>query len=323
MVSSCIFFKPSNLHSKSEDRRVMIKKIKNKCSHLFLCFLTSVSPKLNFEYRYRKNIGKKMEITPPKTFNEKIIWLELNKYINDSLVVQCSDKYKVREYVQSCGCDELLIPHIGVWDNPISIVWDELPERFVLKWNFGAGFNYICTDKSSCDREIVIKQMQKWGKSKYWLWYGEMHYKKIPKKIICEQYISNLNKYGENKNYSPEDYKFYCFNGKVKYVLLCLNRKGMHADYVFFDPEWNVQPFSAYAIHNKGKINIERPKLLDLAIKYAEKLALPFPYVRVDLYILSNQIYFGELTFTPCGGVDSDLYEGDTVMGDLLDISRC
>ena len=42
------------------------------------------------------------------------------------------------------------------------------------------------------------------------------------------------------------------------------------------------------------------------AIKYAEALSKPFPYVRVDLYIVSNKIYFGELTFSPSAGMDVD-----------------
>ena len=38
----------------------------------------------------------------------------------------------------------------------------------------------------------------------------------------------------------------------------------------------------------------------------AEKLAEDFVFVRVDLYDVNSKIYFGELTFTPTGGLDSD-----------------
>lgn len=295
----------------------------NKLNHFLMCFLSILSPKLNFCYRYWRKFGKKINLSAPSTFNEKIIWLELNKYINDSLVIKCADKYNVREYVRDCGCGEILIPCIGVWDTPKKIEWDTLPDKFVLKWNFGAGFNYICTEKSACSKEAVLEKMQKWGKSKYWLWYGEMHYKRIPPRIICEEYISGMGSDNDEKDHSPEDYKFYCINGKVKYVLVCQNRKGMHADYVFFDANWNVQPFSSYAREQPEKIKIQRPAMLDTAIEYAERLAMPFPCVRVDLYILQDRIYFGELTFTPCGGVDNDICDGDIIMGNLLDISNC
>ena len=295
--------------------------MKKILSHWFVCFLSRISPRLNYSYRYWRNFGRKVNLKRPQTFNEKIFWLELNRYIENELVIQCSDKLRVRDYVCSSGCKQLLVPQLGAWDQLEDIEWDALPEKFVLKWNFGAGFNYICTDKQRANKEEVFQKMKKWGNSKYWLWYGEMHYKRIPKKIICEQYICDIDSCDECNSSSPEDYKFYCFNGKAKYILLCLNRKGMKADYVFFDTQWNVQPFSLYAINNSENIKVPRPDLLDQAIKYAEILAKPFPFVRVDFYILKDKIYFGELTFTPCGGVDSDLYSGDTIMGDLLEIS--
>ena len=37
-------------------------------------------------------------------------------------------------------------------------------------------------------------------------------------------------------------------------------------------------------------------------ITIAEKLAKPFIFVRVDLYVIQNKIYFGELTFHPDSG---------------------
>lgn len=38
-------------------------------------------------------------------------------------------------------------------------------------------------------------------------------------------------------------------------------------------------------------------------IDVAEKLSKPFPEVRVDLYDVNGQVYFGELTFTSLGGM--------------------
>ena len=37
-------------------------------------------------------------------------------------------------------------------------------------------------------------------------------------------------------------------------------------------------------------------------VRIAEKLAAPFPFVRVDLYDVDGKIYFGEMTFTPAKG---------------------
>ena len=43
-----------------------------------------------------------------------------------------------------------------------------------------------------------------------------------------------------------------------------------------------------------------KPASLDQMVYFAERLAEPFCYVRVDFYDLAGKILFGELTFTPC-----------------------
>lgn len=51
---------------------------------------------------------------------------------------------------------------------------------------------------------------------------------------------------------------------------------------------------------------IEKPEVITEAFTLAEKLSENFPFVRVDLYIVGRKIYFGELTFTPAAGLDTD-----------------
>ena len=193
--------------------------------------------------------------------------------------------------------------------------------KFVIKWNFGCGFNIICTDKKNLDIANTVDKLNRWRKVKYYLSHSEMQYKDVTKKIIVEQFIQS-----KNGSLLPDDYKFYCFNGKVIYIMVCANRRynGTHAvaDYVFFDRNWNVMPYSEYAIKNKDIIYIEQPKLLWKAIEIAEILSEPFDFVRTDLYIIDNSIYFGELTFTPAGGMDTDLFSGDEEMGKCLKITK-
>ncbi len=152
--------------------------------------LTIISPTLNTKYKYKRAFGKKLDLKNPQTLNEKILWLKLNKYSNDPLVIQCADKYRVREYIKDCGCGDILNELYGVYDSADEIPWDSLPNEFVLKWNFGAGMNIVCTDKSKMNRDEVITQMKKWGRIKAWLPYSEMQYKYAPKKIICERLIN-------------------------------------------------------------------------------------------------------------------------------------
>ena len=151
--------------------------------------LAAISPTWNTKARYKAAFGKKLDLSNPQTLNEKILWLKLNRYMKHPLVIQCADKYRVREYIKSCGCEDILNELYGVYKKPADIPWDELPNEFVLKWNFGAGMNIICLDKSQMNRDEVIRQLKKWGRRKVWLTHSEMQYKYAPKRIVCEKLI--------------------------------------------------------------------------------------------------------------------------------------
>ena len=64
------------------------------------------------------------------------------------------------------------------------------------------------------------------------------------------------------------------------------------------------------------------PKNFQRMLGIAEKLAKPFPVVRVDLYNLDGKIYFGEMTFTSLGGL-MNFYtdEFQLLAGELIDVN--
>ena len=270
-----------------------LKNFYIKARRCFFCLLTCISPELNNKIRYLEIFKKPLPIDDPVTFQEKLLWLKLKNYNNNPLVIKCADKYAVREYVRSCGYEDILNELTGVFDSPDEIDWDSLPQQFVLKWNFGAGMNIVCSEKSKLDKEETVKKLKKWGKRKYWLSHGEMHYKFIPKKIICEKYLS------DSINKVIPDYKVYCFNGKPLAVLV-MEGRGSKISAQFFDKDWNKLKNSEK--YEPASNNVEKPVCLKEMIEAAEKLSAPFPFVRCDFYIVNGKLYFGELTFTPAGG---------------------
>ena len=53
----------------------------------------------------------------------------------------------------------------------------------------------------------------------------------------------------------------------------------------------------------------------------AAKLSKGLPYARVDLYNVNGNIYFGEITFFPQSGFDSNLLpETDQYFGNLINL---
>lgn len=273
----------------------IIRRACGKIRGMGFALATIISPTLNTRLRYRYLFKKKLNLKNPITFNEKLLWLKLKKYNFDPLIAQCADKYRVREYVRSCGYENILIDLLGVWDDAKCIPWDELPDSFVLKWNFGAGMNVICKDKKVVDRVTVIKQMCKWGKKKYWLSHSEMHYKHTEKKIVCEKYLPY-----EEGNAIP-DYKIYCFNGKPMAILVMHDRGSDQITIEFFDRNWKrlMNPKGSAAPLRETP----QPACLEQMLNAAEILSTPFPFVRCDFYVIGDKFYFGELTFTPAAGM--------------------
>ena len=73
----------------------------------------------------------------------------------------------------------------------------------------------------------------------------------------------------------------------------------------------------------KPDIKFEKPKYLDLMLKYAKKLSAEFAFVRVDFYEFNEKIYLGELTFTPFNILMNYKNRNQSIyLGNLLDIKK-
>lgn len=245
--------------------------------------------------RFRAELGKSLDLDNPQTFNEKLQWLKLyNRKPEYTVMV---DKYKVREYIAQELGEEYLIPLLGVWDNPDEIDFDALPNQFVLKCNHNSGLGMcICKDKSELDISKVKVELRKGLKQDYYLTGREWPYKDIPRKIIAEKYMVDAS--GDLK-----DYKFYCFNGEMKFVMINSDRntsRPTRADY--FDRDFNWLDFTWGYSH--AEVHPEKPEQFEKMVAIAEKLGKGLPHIRVDLYDCNGKIYFGELTFFDGSGFD-------------------
>ncbi|UUS60877.1 ATP-grasp fold amidoligase family protein [Acinetobacter sp. YH16056_T] len=283
----------------------------------YLRFLSLISPKLHTKILFLFIFKRWLFLSKSKvkTLNEKIQWLKFNEY-HKNIYTKCADKYLAREYVAEKGCSEILNPLIANYNNFEEIDFDKLPEKFALKCNHGAGFNIIVEDKNQLDRKNIKLKLDDWMKTDFSLFSAEPHYKKIPRKIICEEFL--VNELGQ----FPDDYKFYCFDGVPKYVMLCQGRKNAETKFYYFDMDWNLAPLSNDSLDAINQnIKIEKPIAFDEMKKYAYKLSSDFKFVRTDFYHVNGKVIFGELTFTPSAGLDRDrLKKTDLLLGNLLNL---
>ena len=67
--------------------------------------------------------------------------------------------------------------------------------------------------------------------------------------------------------------------------------------------------------------SLEMPIQIDEMICLAEKLSSGISFLRVDFYVINNQIYFGELTFYPASGFGKFIpNEWDKRLGEMINL---
>lgn len=264
--------------------------------------LLALNPKLGIMIIYRVIMGEFPRLKNPIFFNEKIQWLKLHEYTKEIYSI-CTDKYLVRNYIISKECSFLLNELLYIYKKPEDIEFEKLPESFAIKLNHGCGYNIICKDKREINFKVINSKLNKWLKEKPEKIYGEPQGKVKEKYILIEKYLGNKD------GKLPRDYKLFCFNGKVKYIMYCDERETGETKFYFLNTLWEVLNFSKESkIYIENKLDyIIKPNNLKEMIEYAEKLSEDFYFVRVDFYYIENKILFGELTFSPAGGLDIDL----------------
>ena len=261
---------------------------------------------------YFRHFKKFIDFDNPKTFNEKIQWLKLNyrkeEYTN--LV----DKYRVKQYITKLIGEEYVIPTLGVWKNVDDIDFKSLPEKFVLKCNNDSGGIVICKNKKDFD-EVKAKSFLKERLKNNGYWYGrEWPYKNVEPCIIAEKYME------DSSSKDLKDYKFFCFNGSMKFFNIDIDRFIEHrANY--YDRNGNFLPFGKTYCPPDYTKKIEMPKNLDKMIELAETISHNTVLSRIDFYEIDGQVYFGEITFYPGSGFSPFTDEKwDYKLGDMIDL---
>lgn len=267
------------------------------------------SDKLFLKINYFINMREVLSLDHPKNYTQKIQWLKL--YNTDLLCLQMVDKYESKIIVREKLGDKYIIPLLGVWNSFDEIDFSELPNQFVLKTTHDSGNTIICTDKNMLDFKALSKRFRKALSANYFYKSREYPYKNIKPRIIAEKYMI------DNESTELIDYKFFCFHGKVEFIQLSGKIDG--CSYVsYYDLNFNKLDIKTNFFEN---YNFKKPLLLDEMILIAANLAENFIHIRIDLYVVNGQIFFGEYTFHNCGGIihfEPEIW--NSKFGDLIKI---
>ena len=219
--------------------------------------------------------------TKEMIFNDILYNLKVSDEINDPLRVFISDKEYLKIFVKATIGDEYNVPTLGIINAIEDVDIYEFPDKSIIKPTHLSGKVILNTGENKIDREDI----KGWFKINYYETWRENNYRNLRPKIIIEPILFN--------DINLNDYKFFCYKGKVKLIQVDLDRRTNHTR-LFFDKNWTKKDFSiGYPISSQS---LKKPLNLDHMISKVEVMAKYYEFIRIDLYTNEEKCYIGEIT---------------------------
>lgn len=245
--------------------------------------------------QFRREIGHWPNLRRPTGYSESILLRCLQP---DMRWAALTDKLAVRDYVREKIGEEHLIPLIAVPEKLTREIFDALPASFVMKANHGCAFVEVVRDKSATSFEALNALAEKWLSIDYYRLSRERHYHVIEPKLYFERLLV------DSEGKIPSDLKIHVFGGRPQgpciQTMVIADRFG-DARGDLYDEHWRRMDVT-FGHYRPSDAPIERPANWFEIERIAKRLAEDFAYVRVDLYSMGTDVFFGELTFTPGAG---------------------
>lgn len=254
-----------------------------------------------------------------RTLNEKMQWFKI--YDRNPKYVSLSDKFKAREYFKTNFGEEYLVPLVFETQNTRDLRIENLPDYpVVIKANHDSGNYRIIRNKSEVDFNKLRVDAKCWLSFNYFWEDREWPYKNIERRILVEKLLQTKD------GKIPNDYKLNCFNGKVEFVYVSVDREGINKRNIY-DRDWKPLNFTwnkrFYDHSTLRGPEIEAPLSYPKMLEFAERIANDYQYVRVDFYDVDGKLYFGEITQYHGGGFDQMRpIEWDYKYGEMIKIAN-
>jgi hypothetical protein len=262
-------------------------------------------------FLYRLQLGRWPNLAAPQLFTEKLQWMKLHD--RNPLYRIWVDKLAVRRWIAEHIGQRLLIPALAFFDCPVEMAEQihNIPvQPMMIKCSHGSHCGIHIRDQIAVDMDAIMWRVMRWT-WRDWYWYGrEWPYKGLKPKILCEKWI------GAEDGTPPVDYKLMCFNGRARVIQIHQKKRYGH-QIDFYDTGGYKLPFGLHGYANCGPAHAEIPQLARM-IEIAERIAAGTRYLRVDLYVVGGQVFFGEITMYDSSGFGRYTNGGDRILGELL-----
>lgn len=228
-------------------------------------------------------------ISTCKTINEEVLVGKLFSHSGLSVYV---DKLKSKSYVRRLiklnNLNDLKIPEVRRVYSGVEEFLRSLPtEKCVVKANHGSAmwriFDPVSGLKSPTEAELRC-----WLDTDYSVNSGEHCYRHIKPTLFTEELLENSD------TTQPLDIKIHCCRQKPLFIQI-IDRSGGQVKRKTYDCQGIEKSWFRNEVLHVNDSNIPFEK----SLSYATTLAGSFDYVRVDFYLVDQQLYFSELTFFP------------------------
>jgi len=244
---------------------------------------------------YKNNIN--FIIKKPNNWSNLPLYKKINYYklTFDEKYVPYVDKLIAKDIVYSLCGDTCKIPKvIRILKDHTDLQEIDMNDNYLIKASHGSSW-LIDPQKEKDIKKNRIK-LKSWNRVYS---YSEKQYIHVKPRFFIEQKIEC---YYNGLTGSALDVKVFCFYGIPKFILIRNNKKRN-----FYDMNWvPIKPL---------EFDFEKPQLFNDIIDISKLLSTPFEFVRIDLYIGIDGIYFSEFTFTPNNGDQEFTNEKEIELG--------
>lgn len=226
-------------------------------------------------------------LSHPRTFTEKINWRVLHD--RRPVIGMTCDKLRVKEQAERVGVKVARTLWSGT--DVCELARADIAGRWVLKPNhrsqlvhFGSG--------SVTDTEGLQQITKGWLEEREGVGLGEWAYTQARPLLLVEEMLGGGAK-------PPPDYRFFAYGPDVRYVQVETGKPDDHRRR-FYTMNW--EPLEYRQMYPLAE-PIPRPENFTRMVEAASALGAAFDFIRVDLYNIDGEIYLGELTPYPTGGM--------------------
>ena len=214
------------------------------------------------------------------------------------------DKVKFKRYCSTKNISTFGIIAVYNQSKYQSINWSSFPDSYIIKSNIGFSRNIFVINNTFLDYKKtkggpvhkalprMLEHIAQWGRGDS----IESQYNHWKPRIIIEKLMLPI----------PNDIKIYVLHNKVDMVII----KSHDWKYNIYDADMKRLPYVVQTCPNFDRIIPEVMYLKRNPLKLAEmkriarqlSKAVDLDLVRVDLFLVNDTFYGGELTLTPCQG---------------------